>query len=103
MLSEQTQSALHQAQLRYRAQLQERAGELEKLWQAAAAGDEQCYTDLLHHLHRLGGSAGMYGFEELGQTAKAAYKGCQLLAPGQQQSSPSFQQLLSMMRDMAAH
>ncbi|MCG8464925.1 MAG: Hpt domain-containing protein [Xanthomonadales bacterium] len=103
MLSEQTQSALHQAQLRYRAQLQERANDLEKLWQAAADGDEESYTELLRHLHRLGGSAGMYGLETLGQSAKAAYKGCQLLAPGQRQQSPSMQQLLKMMRDMAAH
>lgn len=79
-LSSRAQQALHKAQQQYRQGLADRGRQLLDLLhqhQNTAAqntdGDEY-KVEILHRLHQLGGSAGLYELTELSTRAKNVYR-----------------------------
>lgn len=100
--SEQTQSALQKAQSEYRSRLSNRADELHQLWQQASNGSDDAMKELLHQLHRLGGSAGMYELSELGLLAKSTHQSCSQ-GSASEACQAQMDQLMVMMRDLAIH
>ncbi len=58
---------------RYRASFPDKARDLRRAWTAVCAGDETALTELQHLVHRLAGSAPIYGYDEgIGRPARAA-------------------------------
>lgn len=89
-------TALQQALKDYRARLPERARQLATLGQSAGRGDETARNQLLQQLHRLAGSAGMYGLAQLGQQAKQVHHA---LKQEDGNAAKELQQLLAMMNN----
>lgn len=71
----------------YLARLPKTARDIRALWQAlvAPAPPADAHRDLVQHLHRLAGSGGAFGFDDLSQAARAleTYVG-EEIAPGRQ-------------------
>jgi CheY-like chemotaxis protein len=55
----------------YGRRLPARLSEIGLLWERAQAGDDAALDALYKHAHQLNGSAGMYGYSELGEAARA--------------------------------
>ncbi len=72
-LSPQAQIRLQQMRDNYKQSLPNKKAELEASWAACmqASWQGECVAELKGLAHKLGGSAGLYGFDELGKAARA--------------------------------
>lgn len=72
-LSPQAQMRLQQMRDNYKQSLPHKKAELEASWATCRDGGWQgeCVAELKALAHKLGGSAGLYGFDELGEAARA--------------------------------
>lgn len=62
---------LAQLHERFRASLPQKSEELKTRWRAVASNDAYALDELLRYVHRLAGSTGMYGYEELARLARS--------------------------------
>ena len=76
-LSQQAQMRLQQMRDNYKQSLPAKKVELEDAWSACMKSSWQgsCVAELQGLAHKLGGSAGLYGFDGLGEAARALDSG----------------------------
>jgi HPt (histidine-containing phosphotransfer) domain-containing protein len=79
---------LAQARLTYRARLVERVEELTRLLGQAAAGDVTATEPAQRLAHRIYGSAGTFGFAEVGDAARVIDQQLLRVRSGEQPASP---------------
>ena len=96
-LSQQAQMRLQQMRDNYKQSLSAKKNELEAAWaQCMQSGWEANAVAKLQSLaHKLGGSAGLYGFNELGEASRALDGG--LAGVSQQADKASLQTVLALM------
>lgn len=96
-LSQQAQMRLQQMRDNYKQSLPAKKAELEAAWAACMQADweEESVAALKTLAHKLGGSAGLYGFDDLGKAARAL--DLSLLEAGSTLDNDSLKPVLALM------